>query len=312
MSDAFIRILAVLEEIRREREKNDARPIPKVRSDAVQRIAHDRDVRPSGVLEPIVTELTPDITSVAALERAIDSWLNGTGQLDRIMKRRARDQIDARSVAEFFRKPVAPPTREATSAPEPARTGAPRGRKKTKSGRKAEAPPAPSPAPSAAPVDDTVDQSGVEADAARAAAESRARVEAAEAAAAEARAKAEAAARAADEARAQAAAAAEAESRVRAEAEARAKAEAESRAEAEERARATAEAEARAQAEEEKRAQAEAEAAQADADARAGEAERTITLDEDVAAFFADERAVNDFLRAAIAAMRTAQRLDED
>ena len=379
MSDVVIRILAVLTDIQRERERGDDRSNKQVRTDVVNRIAHDRDVRPPVVLDEIVTHLKPDIGSVAALERAIDGWLNGKSDLRRALQKHAVDQIDDRSIAEFFKNPIVRSSPESTATERPAPNAAPLGL-------------APSPdATDLIGMDDDVhgeanaDDQAMEDEAAAAAAEeARAAAEAEEA-----RAHAETAARAAEEARARAEAAAkaraeaerkakaeaerkakaEAERRAKAEAEAKEKAEAEARAraEAEERARAEAEEQARAEAEERARRaaeeKAEAEAAQAEAKA-AAEAEerarieaarkaqaeaaeaaaaeaaareaaakeaaaaaaaaepadtadsalarRTVVLDEDVASFFTDERAVNDFLRASIAAMRVVKRPDGD
>ena len=330
MSDVVIRILAVLTDIQRERELGDDRSNKEVRTDVVNRIARDRDVRPPVVLDEIVAHLQPDIGSVAALERAIDGWLNGKTDLRRALQKHAVDQIDDRSIAEFFKNPIARSSPQATadSATQPS------------------APTERAPALDATDliiVDDDVhgeanadDQAMEDATARAAAEEVRAAAEAEEA-----RARAEAAVRAADEARARAEAAAkaraEAERKAKAEAERKAKAEAERKARAEAERKAKAEAEAKAAAEAEERARAEAEEkarvaaeeharreAEAKAQAEAAEAaaeragadesalaRRTVVLDEDVASYFADGRAVNDFLRATLAAMRVVKRRDD-
>lgn len=299
MSDAILRVLEVFEDIKRERETGDARTDRQVISDVLERIADGLDVRPVAVLGSIVTELKPDVTSVEKLERAIDDWLKGGSELKRILNKQARDQNDARAVAELFRHPVARAKSKGSGKKAAAVAETPPPTKKAKPDRKAEA-------------------------AAEAAAEARARAHAAEQAEAEAREQAEAAAQAAAEARlrVQAAEKAEAEARARAqaaekaEAEARARAEAAEKAEAKARARAKAaeqaEAEARDRTEAEARERAEAASDESPDAAEAGEPLRRVTLDEDVAAFFTDERAVNDFLRASIAAMRHARRNDED
>lgn len=321
MSDKILGVLAVFEEIRKERRPGDARAIPQIRTDAVQRVAYDRDVPPSTVLETIVTELKPGVTSVAALERVIDSWLNGSQELHRIMKKHVRDQIDSRAVAAFFKTPATAQAGDTTvdgAALEDApteesavRETAPETEVEADAEEKPE-PPRKSKGHKAAaaqdePAEQDPDDSHEAEAAARATAEARERARAAEEAEARAREQVEAAARAAAEARAQAEAA-------RAEAEASAKAEAEARAKAEQKKREKAEAEARRKAEAEAREKAEAEArakAEAEARVRAREewlASRTVVLDEDVAEFFDDEASVNEFLRAAVAPLRRKRR----
>ena len=359
MSDTISRILDVLKAIQRERALGDDRSNKQVRVDVVKKIADERDVRPVGVLEPIVTQLKPDIGTVAALERAIDGWLNGRTDLRRALQKHAIDQIDDRTLAEFFKAEVVPgngaaPADDALGAGElpemiedveriaaPERGSAPE--------------PVDEPEPVEAPAAAASGESDIDAMAAAAAraaeeaAEARARADAAAQAAAEARARADAARKAKTEAEAKAAA--EAKAKADAEAE-RARIEAEQKAEAE-RARIEAERQAQAEAEAARRAQEEAaaeaarqakaeadrqaaeaaqrqaaeaaqreaaeaaavaerEAAAAEASAAARDTRRTVTLDGDVAAFFADERAVNDFLRAAVAAMRSARSRESD
>lgn len=310
MSDVILRVLAVLEEIRRERKPDDTRPIPQVRIDAVQRVAYDRDVHPTAVMDAIASELQPDINSVAALERVIDNWLNGTNELQRILKKQVRDQIDSRAVAAFFRTPVTQPGSEGAAPAEPIAEDEPteepprhRKGKGKKAAEEEDAAPEEEPAaqPAPEPADDAEDEE----------------TPAAEHAEGDDSREAEAAARAADEARARAKAADEAEAKARAQVEAAARAAAEARAEAA--ARAQAEADARAKADAKARAKAEAAAREkAEAEARekskavaAWRARPIVTLDEDVAEFFDDAQDVNDFLRATVKAMRRVKR-DED
>jgi hypothetical protein len=312
MSDTISRIFAVLEAIRRERAIGDRRSNKQVRIDVVRRIAEERDVRPAAVLEPIVEVLSPEIGSVSALERALDSWLNGRSDLQRALKKHAIDQQDDRAVVEFFKLPTggkgetgaakesvaAAPLYEMVEEPLAAGGDDDGAHEEAEARAMAEA------ASQAAAEEERAKAEAEEL--ARSQAEARSRAEAAAQAAVAARVKADAAARAAADARArkEAAAKAKAEAAERA----RAEQEARERAEAEERERAEAAERERAEAAERQRAEAEEQEREA-AEAASGDGgPRTITLDEDVARYFADERAVNDFLRAAVAAMRVAQR----
>lgn len=327
MSEAISGILAVLKEIQRERAAGGTRTHGQVRIDTVKRIAEERDVRPAVVLETIAEQLRPEISSVAALERAIDGWLGGRTDLRRILQKNGMDQIDDRSITDFFRDAVAAPNADTAQA-ETAVIDAPRAAKKAKSGKKAGARPAAQPelepvaedAPVSAEEDDA--HAKAEADAlVMAEAAVRAAAEEAKAAAeaeelgrsqAEARARAQTTAQAAAEARARAEAAAQAAAAARAKADAAAQARAKARARDQaERTRVDVERKAQAEADEEARATEEQESAEIDA-TPVDDSRRTVTLDDDVAAFFADERAVNDFLRAAISAMGSARRHQND